>query len=244
MTIFYLPPESISFPDPGEADPDGLLAVGGDLSLPRLLAAYSRGIFPWYGEGTPILWWSPNPRLVLRPEELHVPRSLRRVLNRNTFRITLDQNFSRVIRCCARTPRPQGSGTWIIEEMVQAYETLYQAGFAHSVEAWRNDRLVGGLYGIALGRAFFGESMFFHEPDASKVAFVKFVRTLQQWGFALVDCQQTTNHMLRFGATEWPRDKFLAQLDAAFESPLPKQGRAGTWLGQTVAQSCAKRPPV
>lgn len=231
MTIFYLPPECIVFPDPEEADADGLLAVGGDLSLPRLVAAYARGIFPWYGQGTPILWWSPDPRLALEPSQLHVSKSLRRVLNKKTFRITLDQDFERVIRCCAAVPRPQGEGTWIVEEMVEAYVVLHRAGFAHSVEAWRNHRLVGGFYGVALGRAFFGESMFFHEPNASKVAFVTFVRTLEKWGFSLVDCQQTTQHMLRFGAQEWPRGLFLERLEEALETPLPKQGRAGSWLG-------------
>ncbi len=237
MTIFYLPPECVAFPDPEEADADGLLAVGGDLSLPRLVAAYSRGVFPWYSEDTPILWWSPHPRLVLEPSKLHIPKSLRRVLNKETFRITLDQNFEQVIHCCARAPRPQGQGTWIVDEMVEAYVALHNAGFAHSVEAWRNGRLAGGLYGVALGRVFFGESMFFHQQDASKAAFVCFVRTLETWGFSLVDCQQTTRHMLRFGAEEWPRPRFLQHLETAFESPLPKQGQAGSWLGRPVVRN-------
>jgi len=232
MTIFYLPPECVAFPDPEQADADGLLAVGGDLSLPRLLAAYSRGIFPWYSDSTPILWWSPDPRLVLEPSRLHIPKSLRRVLNKDQFRITFDQAFSQVMHNCAHAPRPQGEGTWIVQEMVSGYVQLHRAGFAHSVEAWRNDRLVGGLYGVALGRAFFGESMFFHEPDASKAAFVILARTLDSWGFTLIDCQQTTSHMLRFGAEEWPRSRFMQRLDKALSPPLPKQGRAGIWLGK------------
>ncbi|MFW5734727.1 MAG: leucyl/phenylalanyl-tRNA--protein transferase, partial [Oceanidesulfovibrio sp.] len=170
MAIYYLPKSGVGFPDPQGADPDGLLAVGGDLSPRRLAAAYAMGIFPWYHQGSPILWWSPDPRLVLEPSRLHVPKSLRRVLNKGRFRFTLDQDFQAVMRNCARAPRPQGDGTWIVEEMVQAYVTLHQAGFAHSVEVWRNDRLAGGLYGVALGRVFFGESMFFLEPDASKAA--------------------------------------------------------------------------
>lgn len=229
MTIFALPDECVAFPDPELADPDGLLAVGGDLSLPRLVSAYSRGIFPWYSEQTPILWWSPDPRPVLCPRELHVPRSLERVLRKGVFRITMDQAFPEVMRACATAPRPQGEGTWIVEEMVRAYTDLHRAGLAHSVEAWQEGRLVGGLYGVALGRAFFGESMFHLVPDASKVAFVTLVRRLATWGFAFVDCQQTTPHMLRFGAQEWPRSRFLRELAAALVPPLPCQGRPGSW---------------
>lgn len=234
MTVFYLPAECIAFPDPDLADADGLLAVGGDLSLPRLLAAYARGIFPWYGPQSPILWWSPHPRLVLEPAQLHIPKSLRRVLNKGRYRITLDQACEQVIHNCAISIRPQGAGTWLVREMIEAYTRLHQAGFVHSVEAWLNDRLVGGFYGLALGRAFFGESMFFSEPDASKVAFVRFVKTLRAWGFTLVDCQQTTRHMLRFGSVELPRPVFLERLQEALVEPLPKQGKAGTWLGKPV----------
>ncbi|KAB1441204.1 leucyl/phenylalanyl-tRNA--protein transferase [Pseudodesulfovibrio senegalensis] len=213
--------ESPIFPDPEEAEPDGLLAVGGDLSVPRLLAAYANGIFPWYAEDSPILWWSTDPRLVLIPDHLHVSKSLRRVVNSGRFSVTFDQDFHGVIRSCACTPRPDQDGTWIVPEMMDAYIRLHAAGFAHSVESWRDGRLVGGLYGVSLGRAFFGESMFFCEPDASKVAFVHLVRRLQGFGFALIDCQQTTKHLLRFGAQEMNRPRFLELLRDAAQAAEP-----------------------
>ncbi|MFW5838079.1 MAG: leucyl/phenylalanyl-tRNA--protein transferase [Desulfovibrionaceae bacterium] len=221
MTVYALPQEPHVFPDPEEADPDGLVAVGGDLAPRRLLAAYSQGIFPWYSETTPILWWSPDPRLVLFPRELHVPRSLRRVLNSGRFEITLDADFQSVISACSVTPRPGQYGTWLLPEMIQAYVRLHQMGLAHSVEAWQDGRLVGGLYGVALGRAFFGESMFFREPDASKVALVRLVGYLKSKGFVLLDCQQTTQHMLRFGGREVARRRFLEMLRRAAAQPWP-----------------------
>lgn len=215
MPVYLLPPDRIAFPHPERADPCGLLAVGGDLSPARLLLGYSRGIFPWYSDGEPILWWSPDPRLALFPEELHVPRSLRRVLNRGRYAITLDTAFPAVIRACARVPRPQRAGTWLTPEMVRAYETLHRMGRAHSVEAWQDGELAGGLYGVALGRVFFGESMFHRAPDASKACLVRLVELLQGWGFTLLDCQQTTPHMQRFGAREIPRSEFLQRLESA-----------------------------
>jgi len=224
MTIYRLFEEPV-FPDPEEADPDGLLAVGGDLSPQRVLTAYANGIFPWYGEDSPILWWSTNPRLVLLPHEFHLPRSLHRVLNRGTFTFTLDQAFSDVIRACADAPRPGQDGTWLVEEMVEAYTLLHKLGYAHSVEAWRNGQLVGGLYGLSLGSAFFGESMFHREPDASKAAFARLVGQLDSWGFTLIDCQQTTAHLLRFGAREMQRFRFLAALREAMDAPT----REGPW---------------
>ena len=224
MTIYRLFEEPI-FPDPEEAEPDGLLAVGGDLSTQRLLTAYASGIFPWYAEDSPILWWSTDPRLALVPDEFHMPRSLKRTLNRGTFRFTMDAEFEKVIRACACCPRPGQEGTWIVEDMIKAYIALHDIGYAHSVEAWQGDELVGGLYGISLGAAFFGESMFFHAPDASKAAFAVLVDQLRRWDFSLIDCQQTTKHLLRFGAREMMRPRFLVMLREAMNSST----RQGKW---------------
>lgn len=224
MVIYRLFEEPV-FPDPEEADPDGLLAVGGDLSPQRLVNAYANGIFPWYSEDSPILWWSTDPRLVLLPDQLHVPRSLRRLLRKDAFSFTLDTAFDEVIRACAQSGRPEQDGTWLVEEMIEAYTELHELGVAHSVEAWQDGRLAGGLYGVSLGRAFFGESMFYRVPDASKAAFVILVRQLERWKFQLVDCQQTTEHLLRFGAFEMPRFRFLSTLRDALEFP----DRKGPW---------------
>lgn len=200
----------IAFPDVELAlrDPDGLLALGGDLSLPRLLAAYRSGIFPWYGPRQPILWWSPDPRLVLYPAALHVSRSLAKTLRSDRFRVTLDHDFAAVIRACA-APRPGQAGTWITPEMQAAYTALHAAGFAHSVECWLDGRLAGGLYGVALGRIFFGESMFARASDASKVAFVHLVRELERRDFRLIDCQVHTAHLASLGAAPLPRREFV-----------------------------------
>ena len=218
MPIFRLPRDPI-FPEPRHAEPDGLLAVGGDLSPRRLLTAYAEGIFPWYSDDTPILWWSPDPRLVLEPGALHVPRSLERTIRRGRYEVRTDAAFSRVIRRCAEKPRPGQSGTWITEEMVTAYEELHRLGYAHSFESWEGGELAGGLYGVSLGAAFFGESMYADRPDASKVAFVEAVRWLEAKGIRLVDCQVATEHLARFGAREIPRDDFLARLDLALQAP-------------------------
>ncbi len=206
------------FPDPADAqqDPDGLLAVGGDLTPARLLNAYRRGIFPWFGEHDPILWWSPDPRMVLFPHKLYVSRSLNKTLRRKKFRISYDQAFSRVIRACA-APRKNEPGTWISTDMVQAYEQLHQQGIAHSVEAWEGEELVGGLYGIALGRIFFGESMFSTVTAASKVAFVDLVNRLNQSGYELIDCQVYTQHLESLGAELIPRSTFQDLLDAGIK---------------------------
>jgi leucyl/phenylalanyl-tRNA--protein transferase len=217
-------PRQVAFPDPRAAEPDGLLAVGGDLSPERLVAAYAAGIFPWYGAGSPILWWSPDPRLVLRPERLHVPRSLARTLKRGRFRFTADTAFSQVIRACAGAERPGQDGTWITAAMISAYERLHALGLAHSFEAWEGGALAGGLYGVSLGSAYFGESMFSVRPDASKAAFVVAVAHLRRHGVGLVDCQVRTDHLARFGAEEVAREDFLALLDAALEAPT-RQGR-------------------
>jgi leucyl/phenylalanyl-tRNA--protein transferase len=224
VPIFRLPREPTVFPDPRHAEPDGLLALGGDLSPRRLLAAYAEGIFPWFNEDSPILWWSPDPRLVLVPDELHVPRSLERTLRRGTYRVSADTAFGDVIRACSTKERPGQDGTWITTEMADAYEELHRLGYAHSFEAWQGDALAGGLYGVSLGGAFFGESMFADRPDASKVAFVTSVRWLDERGIRLIDCQVRTEHLVRFGAREVPREQFLADLKRALRAP-PLRGR-------------------
>lgn len=198
--------------------PNGLLCAGADLSPERLLDAYSKGIFPWFSEGDPILWWSPHPRMVLFPAELKVSRSLRKAVARRTFETRFDTAFAEVMRACAE-PRGGQAGTWIVPEMVAAYTRLHERGFAHSVESWRDGRLVGGLYGILLGRVFFGESMFSRETDASKVALVKLVARLEALGVGLVDCQQATRHLASLGAREIPRREFAQRLAESIQYP-------------------------
>ncbi|WP_127477291.1 leucyl/phenylalanyl-tRNA--protein transferase [Sulfurivermis fontis] len=193
-------------------EPDGLLAVGGDLAPQRILNAYRHGIFPWFSPGQPILWWSPDPRAVLFPDKLKVARSLRKTINKGSYQVRFDTAFARVIRACAETPRRGQNGTWITEEMQQAYIRLHEMGYAHSAESWQGEELVGGLYGIRLGRVFYGESMFSHKTDASKVAFVHLVRKLQAEGVVLIDCQVTTDHLLSLGAEEIPRRRFIELL--------------------------------
>ncbi len=224
MTIYRLGLEPV-FPAPSEAEASGLLAVGGDLSSRRLLAAYAAGIFPWYEDPQPILWFSPDPRWLLLPAELHVSRRLARTLRGRHFEVTFDTAFGRVIRACARVPRSDADGTWITPAMLAAYEELFALGFAHSAEAWQQGELVGGVYGVSLGGAFFGESMFTLRPDASKVALVTLVRQLGAWGFDFVDCQVRTPHLERFGARAWPRPVFLERLAAA----LQRETRRGCW---------------
>lgn len=218
MPVFRLSSE-ILFPDPSLAEEDGLLAVGGDLTPDRILRAYAEGIFPWFNEGSPILWWSPDPRLVLFPEELHVSASLARTMRRGSFRVSADTAFGQVIRGCARSRRSGQSGTWITEEMIEAYEELHRIGFAHSFEAWTGDVLAGGLYGVAIGGAFFGESMFSERADASKVAFARGVEFLGSSGIELIDCQVRTDHLVRLGAREIPRTHFLDLLDDLVGKP-------------------------
>jgi leucyl/phenylalanyl-tRNA--protein transferase len=218
VPVFRLGPD-VAFPDPARAEPDGLLAVGGDLRPERLLAAYALGIFPWFDDSSPILWWSPDPRLVLEHERLHVSRSLQRTIRRGRFRVTADTAFERVIRRCAARRRPGQRGTWITRDMVDAYVQLHRLGFAHAFEAWEDDALAGGLYGVSLGGAFFGESMFADRPDASKVAFVHAVEWLSARGIRLVDCQVRTEHLVSLGAHEIPRREFLARLAKALDEP-------------------------
>ncbi len=230
MPVFTLDPERLLFPPPALAE-DGLLAVGGDLRPERLLLAYRQGIFPWYSEGRPILWHSPDPRMVLLAAELRVPRSLRKVMRQQRYRVTLDTAFPAVMRACATVPRPGQDGTWITAAMLEAYEVLHQHGYAHSVEAWDGDTLAGGLYGVSLGRVFFGESMFARAPDASKVAFATLVEEeLPPRGIELVDCQVYTDHLARFGAEEWPRARFLRVLRQALRAPdaVGRWNRSGT----------------
>ena len=223
MPVFKLD-ERLEFPPPDLAD-DGLLAVGGDLSPERLVLAYSRGIFPWYEEGLPILWHSPDPRMVLEADQLRVPTSLRKTMRKQPYRLTLDTAFPAVIEACAQAPRPGQDGTWITSEMQDAYIRLFRLGLAHSAEAWRGDELVGGLYGVSLGAIFFGESMFARAPDASKVTFVTLVSDLRRRGIELIDCQVYTDHLARFGAVEWPRERYLRALAKCLRRPTSR----GRW---------------
>lgn len=222
---YWLSPEDPDAPFPpvdyALRDPDGLLAIGGDLRPERLLRAYRQGIFPWYSAGQPILWWSPDPRMVLEPAALKISRSLRKTLRRHPYRITLDEAFTAVMQGCAE-PRADAQGTWITAEMQRAYERLHELGYAHSAEAWQDGELVGGLYGVALGRVFFGESMFTRRSDASKAAFVHLVRQLQAWEFTLIDCQVHTGHLASLGAAPIPRRTFTDWLarDAVPPDPM------------------------
>jgi leucyl/phenylalanyl-tRNA--protein transferase len=196
-----------------------LLAIGGDLSAHRLLRAYRQGIFPWYSDDEPILWWSPDPRLVLYPNEFHRSRSLEKIIRRGDFSVTMDRAFERVIRECSRLRRETGEGTWIVAEMVEAYCGLHRAGFAHSVEVWQAEDLAGGLYGVSLGRCFFGESMFTRVSNASKVGLAALVGFLKEGGFGLIDCQVTTGHLQRMGAREIPRKVYLKELERLLQAP-------------------------
>jgi leucyl/phenylalanyl-tRNA--protein transferase len=207
-------------------EPNGLLAAGGDLTPARLLAAYKRGIFPWYQDGQPILWWSPDPRAVLWPAGLKISRSLRRSLTRRGFELRVDTAFARVVAACA-APRRYGGGTWITAEMAEAYERLHELGWAHSFETWSGGRLVGGLYGVAIGRAFFGESMFTRVTDASKVALVNAVDFLRDRGVELVDCQVASAHVKSLGAVDLPREEFLALIGKLCADARPQTWRSG-----------------
>lgn len=225
MPVFRLT-DDIVFPPPHLAD-DGLLAVGGDLRPERLLLAYSAGIFPWYSEGEPLLWWSPDPRMVLYPQHFHMSRSLHRILKKGTFRFSIDTAFSDVIRACGDTPRPGQDGTWITDAMIEAYAELHRLGFAHSVECWNaeSDTLVGGLYGLSLGAAFFGESMFSWEPNASKAAMATLVAFCETNALRFIDCQLPTDHLHSLGARPVPRARFLHELEHAMKEPT----LAGPW---------------
>ena len=216
----------LSFPPPERAliEPNGLLAVGGDLSCKRLIQAYSKGIFPWFNEDEPILWWSPDPRMVLFPNELKISRSLRKALQKHNYQVSADRSFDHVIAGCA-APRRNQRGTWINPGMIKAYRELHRMGHAHSVETWIDGKLAGGLYGVALGRAFFGESMFSRTTDASKIAFVHLVKQLARWRFGIIDCQMKTTHLASFGVREIPRTQFTRTL----EELIHYGGVEGVW---------------
>jgi leucyl/phenylalanyl-tRNA--protein transferase len=223
MPVYRLSHELV-FP-PVHLAETGLLAVGGDLSVDRLLLAYRTGIFPWYSEGEPIMWWSPDPRMVLYPHEFHCSRSLRRVARQGKFRLTLNQAFPQVIRACATVPRGNQDGTWITPEMEAAYIALHEAGYAKSIECWAGDRLVGGLYGVAIGGCYFGESMFSTAPNASKIAMLALSRAARAWGIPLIDCQVANPHLKSLGAREIGRREFCRALEQGLQTQL----RPGAW---------------
>jgi leucyl/phenylalanyl-tRNA--protein transferase len=224
MPVYVLGDEFI-FPDPNQAADEGLIAVGGDLSADRLLLAYSSGIFPWFSEGDPILWWSPDPRLVLFPEKFRISKSLQQTLRNKQFTVKFDNCFDKVIEACSTISRSDQDGTWITSQMKEAYIRLHHLGFAHSVETYMDGKLAGGLYGLSLGRAFFGESMFFYERDASKIAFYYLVQKLLEWKFHFIDAQVETGHLKNLGAESLTRAEFLNLLKNAIIYPTIK----GKW---------------
>jgi len=221
----FLLSDTIEFPTPHLASEDGLLAVGGDLSQERLLLAYRMGIFPWFSNNEPILWWSPDPRLVLYPQEIKISKTLRKIIKKDVFSVTMDIAFNEVINQCAQVRVQKNEGTWIVRDMIDAYCNLHEAGFAHSVEVWHQGYLAGGLYGVSLGKCFFGESMFTRISNASNVGLVKLVEHLKALSFDMLDCQVPTEHLTRFGARQIPRIRFLNQLEKSLKAPT----REGKW---------------
>ncbi|MBT4286928.1 MAG: leucyl/phenylalanyl-tRNA--protein transferase [Deltaproteobacteria bacterium] len=224
MSIFQLG-ENLVFPDPRLAEPEGLLAFGGDLEPERILMAYKMGIFPWFSDNQPILWWSPDPRMVLFPEQFHISKTLRRRLRSKKFTVEFDRNFSEIIQYCAITPRHGEQGTWITDEMIEAYHKLHLLGFAHCVSVSIAGKLVGGLYGISIGKGFFGESMFSLEKDVSKIGFAYLAGVLNNWGFDIIDCQLPTDHLKTLGAVKIDRTAFLNMLSQITQNPT----RQGNW---------------
>ena len=224
MTVFSLS-EKIEFPPAFLADFDGLLCVGGDLSCERILCAYRNGIFPWFSKDEPVLWWSPDPRLVLFPQDIKISKSLKKKIKKKYFKITMDQAFEEVIHACSYTRRENNQETWLVDEMIEAYTSLHKKGYAHSVEAWKDGKLAGGLYGISLGGAFFGESMFTLISDASKTALAALCFYLEKLKFDFIDCQVTTKHLISMGAVEISRIEFLCML----QSSLKRQDITGKW---------------
>lgn len=216
---------SYIFPDPRNSSKEGLVAFGGDLDPNRILSAYKKGIFPWYSKGDPILWWSPDPRLVLYPDDLKISRSLKKILKKRIFEVRVDTDFKEVILNCKNIKRKDQEGTWILPEIVDAFNRLHQMGFAHSIEVYQDNKLVGGLYGLSLGAAFFGESMFSKVGNASKVALVKLVQISKEFNFDFIDCQIPTLHLKKMGAMEIGRDRFLDELELALQKP----SKIGNW---------------
>ena len=229
MPVYRLPAEPL-FPPASDAEPSGLLAVGGDLSTERLLAAYGEGIFPWYSEGEPLLWFSPDPRMVLLTDRLRPDRGMRRTLKKVDFELRLDGDFERVMRACAEQPRPGAQGTWITRDMIRGYCRLHELGFAHSAEAWDDGELVGGVYGVSVGAYFAGESMFHRRSGASIAALVALLLQLSAWGVTLFDCQTHSEHVARLGAEPWPRRRFIQALRRAWHEPT----RRGRWSFDTT----------
>jgi len=226
MPVFWLSEDEIAFPPAHLANPDGILAIGGDLSPERLLLAYRNGLFPWFNPEDPILWWSPDPRFVLFPKDLKVAKSMRPYFNQKKFDYSFDQNFEEIIRACQQQWRKgQGGGTWISDEMIQAYCRLHQMGYAHSVEVWQEGELVGGLYGVCIGKVFFGESMFAKVSNASKAGFITLVRKLEKLNFWLIDCQQETQHLKSLGGSAIPRNQFLGYMSKNEQ----EQSMLGNW---------------
>ena len=224
MPVFLLS-DTIEFPTPHLASEDGLLAVGGDLSQERLLLAYRMGIFPWFSNNEPILWWSPDPRLVLYPHEIKISKTLRKIIKKDVFSVTMDIAFNEVINQCAQVRLKKNQGTWIVKDMIDAYCNLHESGFAHSVEVWQGGDLAGGLYGVSLGKCFFGESMFTRVSNASNIGLVKLLEHLKKLSFDMIDCQVATEHLTRFGARQIPRIRFLNQLEKSLKAPTIK----GKW---------------
>ena len=224
MTIFKLNSDFI-FPDPTQAEPDGLLAIGGDLQIKRILLSYSMGIFPWYSDGQPILWWSPDPRLIILPHSLHRSKSLKRVIKSKKYEVKFDQCFDTIVELCSKVERRGQNGTWITDEMFAAYSKLHKAGFAHSVECYYKGQIVGGLYGVSLGGGFFGESMFSLKSDASKICLATLSEKLLEMNFDFIDCQIPTDHLKRMGAFEIDRKEFLIRLRRTLDKPT----YSGNW---------------
>jgi leucyl/phenylalanyl-tRNA---protein transferase len=221
----FLLSDTIEFPQPHLASEDGLLAVGGDLSQKRLLLAYRMGIFPWFSDNEPILWWSPDPRLVLYPHEIKISKTLKKIVKKEVFKVTMDLAFNEVINQCAQVRLKKNQGTWIVKDMIDAYCNLHESGFAHSVEVWQGGDLAGGLYGVSLGKCFFGESMFTRVSNASNIGLVKLVEHLKTLSFDLIDCQVATEHLTRLGARQIPRIRFLNQLEKSLRAPTQR----GKW---------------
>jgi len=221
----FLLSDTIEFPPPHLASEEGLLAVGGDLSQKRLLLAYRMGIFPWFSNNEPILWWSPDPRLVLYPHEFKISKTIKKIIKKEVFKVTMDLAFNEVINQCAQVRLKKNQGTWIVKDMIDAYCNLHESAFAHSVEVWQGGDLAGGLYGVSLGKCFFGESMFTRVSNASNIGLVKLLEHLKKLSFDMIDCQVATEHLTRFGARQIPRIRFLNQLEKSLKAPTIK----GKW---------------